>query len=201
MKHVAHCEPSYALYHLSRHCEPLYALYEPYGEFYFARGFCQGWGQVGLPSMIKQILNSFEYYIDIIQPKYELSCVLKSHKFVEAFANFLPSSGIKFCTWKIRRKSMLAYKMYDHGRKTHLTPARLVFHNGWSIDNILKHISGHNSGPRARRKVKPGRKESSECDLANGKPPRRLGRHFDEIIRVQRVNMKKKIQKCLKTID
>ena len=123
------------------------------------------------------------------------SCVSKSHKFHEAFANLLSSSGIKFCTWKIRRKCMLAYKMYDHGRKTHLTPARLVFHNCWSTDDILKHISVHNSGPWAPTKTIFGPNESSECDLADGKPPKPLGRHLDGIISVQRVKMNTKHQK------
>ena len=148
--------------------------------------------------MIKQILNWFEYHIDTIQPKHIRSCVSKSHRFLEAFANFLSSSSIKFFTLKNRTKCMLAYKMYDHGRKTHLTPARLVFHNCWSTDDILKHISVHNSGPWAPTETIFGPKESSECDLADGKPPRPLGRHLGVVIRVQRVKKDKIHQKSHK---
>ena len=157
-----------------------------------------GWGQVSLPSMIKQILNWFEYHIDTIQPKHTRFFVSKSYKFPEAFANWLSSPGIKFCTWKIRRKCMLAYKMYDHGRKTHLTPARLVFHNCWSINDILQHIFAHNSGPWAPTETIFGPKESLQCDLANGKPPRALGRHLGVVIRIQRVRKDKIHQKNLK---
>ena len=55
-----------------------------------------------------------------------------------------------------------------------------------------QHILAHNSGPWAPTKTIVGPKESPECDLANGKPPRPLGRHLAVVIRVQRVKMNKK---------
>ena len=54
-----------------------------------------------------------------------------------------------------------------------------------------KHIFAHNSGPWAPTRTILGPNESSECDLANGKPPKAAGLDLGVVIRVQRVKKQK----------
>ena len=61
-----------------------------------------------------------------------------------------------------------------------------------------QHILAHNSGPWAPIEMIFGPQESPECDLADGKPPKPLGRRLRVIIRVQRVKKDEIHQKSKK---
>ena len=65
----------------------------------------------------------------------------------------------------------------------------------------VKPLTAHNSGPWAPTRTIFGPNESSECDLADGKPPRPLGRHVGVVIRVQRSEWIKFIKKVTKSTE
>ena len=64
----------------------------------------------------------------------------------------------------------------------------------------MKPLTAHNSGPWAPTKTIFGPKESSECDLADGKLPRPLGSHLGVVISAQGVKMNKKWKKITKSV-
>ena len=69
-----------------------------------------------------------------------------------------------------------------------------------STNKELKPLTAHDSGPWAPTKKIFGPKESSECDLADGKPPRPLGLHLGVIISGQKVKVNKKYKKVTKSV-
>ena len=80
----------------------------------------------------------------------------------------------------------------------------VVLWNPSTSTALPKHTVTHfcsYSGPWAPTKTIFGPNESSECDLADGKPPEPLGRDLDGVITVQRVKMNTKHQKNFKMVQ